>query len=310
MKGYSVEDKNFFGNAIEELTKGCEIVDVDSVETRAKAYKMYVERSRERKYQTKIRAEHIEYAMHCGVGKRHASCTLENFNGNDQIKAQIRNWASGTENLLIQNPMSGNGKTHLGVAAMKLFAVRGGFGKKPSVTYTVFTELMEDIRSTFNDDSVKTIDIVNLFKDSDILVIDDIGAEKVTDHVLSTLYSILNRRYEDMKPTIITTNLNESDIVAAYGSRMLSRLISGVVVSVEGNDDRIAKKNNREIPEGATKRRTIYEMMKKNQKKSTFCDSVKDMKVPEMASRFDELNSEWKEYLMLEISRGKGETNE
>ncbi len=297
-----METDNFFSSAIENLTTGKEVVDVDTVETKAEAYKMYVERSRERKYQTKISHEHVEYAMHCGVGKRHASCTLENFNGSDQVKHQIFNWSKGTENLLIQNSMSGNGKTHLGVAAMKLFAFRGGFGGKPSVTFTVFSELMEDIRSTFDDNTVKTIDIVNLFKESDVLVIDDIGAEKVTDHVLSTLYSILNRRYEDMKPTIITTNLSEEDVVAAYGSRMLSRLVSGVVVSVDGNDDRIAKKNARETPEGVTKRRTIYEMMKKNQKESTFSDSVKDMTVPEMAREFDALSEEWKEYLMNEMA--------
>lgn len=44
---------------------------------------------------------------------------------------------------------------------------------------------------------------------------EDLGKEQCTDWSVSTLYSILNDRYEDMKPTIITTNYNADELVRA-----------------------------------------------------------------------------------------------
>ena len=47
------------------------------------------------------------------------------------------------------------------------------------------------------------------------MIIDDLGKEQCSDWSMSTLYSILNDRYEDMKPTIVTTNYNADALVAA-----------------------------------------------------------------------------------------------
>jgi DNA-binding LacI/PurR family transcriptional regulator len=46
----------------------------------------------------------------------------------------------------------------------------------------------------------------------------------------------------------MTTNLKSKEITETYGSRMLSRMASGAIISIDGHDDRIAKKNKREIP--------------------------------------------------------------
>ena len=44
---------------------------------------------------------------------------------------------------------------------------------------------------------------------------DDLGKEQCTEWSVSTLYSILNDRYEDMKPTIITANYNADELSAS-----------------------------------------------------------------------------------------------
>ena len=48
-----------------------------------------------------------------------------------------------------------------------------------------------------------------------MLIVDDLGKEQCTEWSVSPLYSILNDRYEDMKPTIITTNYNAAELVRA-----------------------------------------------------------------------------------------------
>lgn len=202
----------------------------------------------------RLKAETSDFALFTGVGRRHATATLENYHGN----TAVHDWDM-RENLLIQAVKAGNGKTHLAVGALKKYALGNCGVKKVSVLFTNFTELMRDIKSTFSSEEYSEEKVIDYLCGVDLLVIDDIGAEKVTEYVQSTVYTVLNRRYEDCLPTIATSNLDAAEMSAAYGSRMVSRLASGLVVKVEGTDNRVRKDYTREVPEGRTQRRGILE---------------------------------------------------
>ena len=76
--------------------------------------------------------------------------------------------------------------------------------------------------------------------DVDYLIIDDIGAEKTSDFVVEFLYTIVNRRYENMKRTVLTTNLQLPDFEKRYGDRVLSRISEMcVMVELTGDDKRL-----------------------------------------------------------------------
>jgi DNA replication protein DnaC len=60
-------------------------------------------------------------------------------------------------------------------------------------------------------------------RECDLLVLDDFGAERVTDFVLAELERIVDWRYRTLKPTAIATNLDTSGIIRKYGQRALSR---------------------------------------------------------------------------------------
>ena len=47
------------------------------------------------------------------------------------------------------------------------------------------------------------------------MIVDDLGKEQCSDWAMTTLYSILNDRYEDMKPVIITTNYSADGLIEA-----------------------------------------------------------------------------------------------
>ncbi len=60
-------------------------------------------------------------------------------------------------------------------------------------------------------------------RECDLLVLDDFGSERVTDFVQEELERIVDWRYRTMKPTVIATNLNTTQIGRKYGQRALSR---------------------------------------------------------------------------------------
>ena len=178
--------------------------------------------------------EHIDYAESIGVGKRHSVNTFDNFDGEEKTLAKKYLDNIQVENVLIQSQNTGNGKTHLAVASLKYFGQKN-IGKHQFIN---FTNLMMKIKSTFESLEYSEIDIIKKYVNYEMLVIDDIGADKVSDYNKQVLYLILNDRYESLKPTIATTNLSSIEIEQAYGRRVLSRLISGNVIILNGKDRR------------------------------------------------------------------------
>ena len=103
---------------------------------------------------------------------------------------------------------NGTGKTHL-AAAIALQLIHEGI---PVVCKTSI-ELLDDIKQAFDASQISEYDILKVYKQVDLLIIDDLGKEQCTDWSMSIMYSILNDRYEDLKPTIITTNFNEETLI-------------------------------------------------------------------------------------------------
>ena len=77
----------------------------------------------------------------------------------------------------------------------------------------------------------------------DLLVIDDLGSELTNQFVCSELFSIVNERHLREKSTVISTNLDLSELSARYTERTFSRLYSYYdIYDLSGNDVRIYKK--------------------------------------------------------------------
>ena len=128
--------------------------------------------------------------------------------------------------LLIGPP--GIGKTHLAVAALKDVilhkAVRG--------LYFDTRTLLSTIRSTYNPVTrASEADILHRVMTAELLVLDDLGAERPTDWVEETMNLIVNTRYNERRPTIFTSNYEDvpdsdevESLLVRVGFRMHSRL--------------------------------------------------------------------------------------
>lgn len=79
------------------------------------------------------------------------------------------------------------------------------------------------------------------YKNTKLLVLDDLGTRKPTDAFLDFLYLILDHRYKNRHNlgTIITTNRNAREFQEIFGDAILSRVGSGFKYRLEGNDRRV-----------------------------------------------------------------------
>lgn len=161
-----------------------------------------------------------------GLGKRFAQRRFETFQVTAETKpaydacmAFCDNFSEDSKGIrLVGN--YGCGKTHLTAAIIHRLAERGIGG-----IFVVVPELLRAIRRGFNQANEDSDRLVKLTEEAPLLVLDDLGAEKPSDWVREQLYVIINRRYENMLPTIITTNCSMQELVDRVGQRTVSRII-------------------------------------------------------------------------------------
>ena len=113
---------------------------------------------------------------------------------------------------------AGVGKTHLAVSILTELIRR----YRVDGLFVDFTELIHRIQSTFDPSSPESKhQVLDPVTESEVLVLDELGAQKPSAWVREILYLVINARYTRRLPTIFTTNysLGEDDDGAVEGRR-------------------------------------------------------------------------------------------
>ncbi len=155
-----------------------------------------------------------------GLGELQAQSLEWAFNHARQYAASLNGW------LLLQGGY-GSGKTHL-AAAIANFAVQMGV---PTLFLTV-PDLLDTLRFAY--DSVETTfeDRFEQIKNAQLLVLDDFGTQNATGWAQEKLFQIINYRYINKLPLVVTTNLALDEIEARIRSRLQDpELVTSVRIS-------------------------------------------------------------------------------
>jgi DNA replication protein DnaC len=129
-----------------------------------------------------------------------------------------------SQGLIIEGPI-GSGKSYLLGCIANALIDRGIHFR-----YIVYSDLLQQIRSTYNQDSPEADEkqILNTVQQIPVLLIDDLGTEKATEFASSTLYQIIDHRYREEKPIILSTNYSIKNLKNRFpvmGERIFQRLL-------------------------------------------------------------------------------------
>lgn len=133
----------------------------------------------------------------------------------------------------------GVGKTYRAVATLKKFILSKGSPNKLSYkfinTCDLFLRMQEEIHHRRRTEK----SIIKHCMDVDILVLDDLGTEKSSEWTEPNIYLLLNSRIENLKPTIVTSNLGKDDELSdKFNPRIASRLSTFNMRYLNGTDRR------------------------------------------------------------------------
>lgn len=135
----------------------------------------------------------------------------------------------------------GCGKTHVACAIAKNLLKNG-----IDVLFYNTGDLLEKIREGYNK-VFEDPEELGLFREvmefKGVLILDDIASERDNEWAKERLYLIINKRWDDMLPTIFTSNCDMEILSARIGDRITSR-IAGMTtrVLIPGSDKRLEKK--------------------------------------------------------------------
>jgi len=199
-------------------------------------------------------------ASGCRIPPRYEHCTLGSFEpGSPSLAGALEKamaFCSTYPHLgddeglgLLFSGDNGVGKTHLAVGVLReLVETKGARGQ-----FWDFHELIREIKSSYDPETKTTeLQVLEPVVETDVLLLDDLGAWKMTDWMNDTLFYILNSRYTARRATIVTTNYQDADLdkiraadplvrreflVERIGQRLRSRLMEMcLVVPIDGPD--------------------------------------------------------------------------
>ena len=194
------------------------------------------------------------------IPRRYINCTLKNFESHnsshgDALKISkqfIKNYPVQEVGLLFIGPC-GVGKTHLAVAICRELIET----KNVHSYFCDFRELIKEIQSTYSPDSIQSeTDVLAPIFQSEVLILDELGAKRTSAWIEEMVFYIINQRYNKKKLTVFTSNYLDSEedeedkrdsyykkgedtLVDRIGVRLRSRLYEMCkVVEIWGDDYR------------------------------------------------------------------------
>jgi DNA replication protein DnaC len=162
-------------------------------------------------------AQRERFLLECGVPRRLLHAKFSNFRcdtpADTEALSAAREFVKVRRGFLFAVGDIGRGKSHLAVAALRQFE-RPRFARQ--------AELLKMLRDTYSDREAP--DPIQICAEAEVLCLDEFGVSPSGKDEPGLLYEIVQRRFESLAPTIITSNLSPPQIAEALGARLADRL--------------------------------------------------------------------------------------
>lgn len=191
------------------------------------------------------------------IPPRYATCELKKYIPQGSINSEelesqkmallmcqqfVKEYPNLDRGLLLMGPV-GVGKTHLAVSVVKEL-IRT---KEARCLFYDFRDLLKEIQDSYNPVSQRTeLHILQPVYETEVLVLDELGAAKPTAWAQDTMTQIINTRYNHKRLTIFTTNYldrstsGEETLTERVGERLRSRLYEMCkMIQIVGSDYRM-----------------------------------------------------------------------
>jgi DNA replication protein DnaC len=153
-------------------------------------------------------------------------------------KSYAENFGRGGKNLLLVGP-TGTGKTHISTAIAKVLIEKGVeliYDSTQNIVSAFERDKFKSGYAPFDPESTK-------YLECELLILDDLGTEFISQFTVSCLYNLLNTRINKGLATIISTNLSPDALSQKYEDRIYSRIIGSDsrILLFGGKDRRVEK---------------------------------------------------------------------
>ena len=189
-------------------------------------------------------ADDIEYKrkareltrINAGISKRNLYKTFDDYictnEGQDKAKNDciryVENFPSDKSMIMVGGV--GTGKTLLASAMLDNLV------DKHSCTIIKVIDLVRSLKATWSKESDNTEEyLIDYYCKRDLLIIDEVGSQFGSDTEKLFIFDIIDGRYQDMKPTILISNLDIEGVKESIGDRCVDRLREGGGVMIAFN---------------------------------------------------------------------------
>lgn len=187
-----------------------------------------------------------KFVLSRGVPRRYMDANITEFS-KDQLPYSYTDLLE--KSFFVYGPV-GCGKTHLLCALLR----ETSYGT--SSRFLTSEELLSTIKDSYGkpftprwmqeEEDARNDNIVTTLCDVDVLAIDDLGLERITDWSMSMMRLIINSRYNDMRRTYISSNMSLDTMAECFDQRIASRIYQMCeVIHMSAKEDKRTSRRKR-----------------------------------------------------------------
>lgn len=174
----------------------------------------------------RVREEPKDAAIKFGMGREYVNASLAKWRASEKQCSVVNAWVKEPLKMLVLVGKPRTGKTFFCAAVANYF-----MQQKINVRYLNSRRFFEAIQNAIANDKSQ-YEAIRQIASHEVLILDDIAAATNSEWQKEVLLDLMDQRYSNQAPTIVTTNLTEKDSEIALGGRTASRVFSNIVLEV------------------------------------------------------------------------------